>query len=116
MLPKNFRLKNKKDFDRVHKLGKFYRDKFIALKVKPNKLPDTRIGIIVGTKISKKAVMRNKIKRRIRAGLIEIIDKIKPGFDIVIMVRPEIIEKEYQEIFLSLKKLFSLAHLIDKNG
>lgn len=94
----------KKDFDNIFKKGKAIPGKFIFLKVLKNNLDNNQFGIIVSTKISKKAVIRNKIKRQLR----EIIKQtnIKIGFDIVIVTKPEIVNKNYQEIKNELEDLF----------
>lgn len=112
MLPKPNRLKKKKDFDQVHQRGRFYRGRFAAIKVLKNDLPETRIGIIVSTKVSKKAVVRNQVKRRIRAVILEFMENLEAGYDVVVLVRPEIATKDYQEIKLAIRNLFQDAKLI----
>ncbi len=94
----------KKEFEAVFKKGKTKAGKLVFLKILKNNLDNNRFGIIVSKKISKKAVIRNKIKRRLR----EIIKQahIKSGFDIVIITKPEIIDKNYQEIKNDFENLF----------
>lgn len=86
-------LKKKKDFNKAYK-GKTIAGKLIFLKAQKNNLDVSRFGFVVSSKISKKAVIRNKIKRRLR----EVVKDFKKGFDIIIIVKPEIINKTYQEI------------------
>lgn len=95
-----------KDFDNVFKKGKTIANKFVFLKVVKNNLDITRFGWIVSTKISKKAVIRNKIKRQLREISRENLSNIKPGFDIAIVVKPKILDKSYQEIKHELENLF----------
>lgn len=59
---------------------------------------ESRFGFIVGSNISKKAVSRNLIKRRLRTVIEKNLPIIKKGFDIIVITRPQIIEKNYQEI------------------
>lgn len=94
MLPKKNKLKKKTDFKKVFDKGKYYGSSFISLKALKNDLEYSRFGVIVGSKISKKAVERNKIKRRIENS----IKETKKNIDIVIMVKPEILKKTYKEI------------------
>lgn len=116
MLPKKYRLKNKRDFDKVHRGGKFYQNKYTALKLIKNNLPESRIGIIVSTKVSKKAVVRNKVKRIIRASILGFLTKVAAGYDVVIMVRPEIARYDFAAIDAVIKELFYKAKLItDQN-
>jgi len=96
MLPRKNKLKKKTDFKKVFDKGKYYGSSFISLKAFENDLDYSRFGVIVGSKISKKAVDRNKIKRRIENSIS--LENIKAGQDIVIMVKPLILEKTFAEI------------------
>lgn len=88
MLPKENRLPGHA-FALVKKEGSTLRSKNLTLKVLGERGEGpSRIGIIVSTKVSKKAVVRNKIKRRIRESVLKMLPKIKNGFDIVLIVRP----------------------------
>jgi ribonuclease P protein component len=107
MLKKENRLTQKKDFDRVFKKGRGIKSNSLFLKILENNKECTRIGIIVSKKVSKKAVERNKIKRRIR----EIIRKIDfcKGFDIILITYPNIKEKDFKGISEEINYLFKKA-------
>ncbi len=114
MLSRKYKLKKDNDFKKVFKQGKNYQQEFIKIKVLKNNLTISRFGFIVGLKISKKAIQRNEIKRRLEE-IVRLklpISSLKPGFDIVVMVGPEIIEKNYQEIEKTLINLFKKAKLL----
>ena len=98
MLAKKNRLTKDRDFDLVFKKGRTIDGKFVFFKLGKNDLQISRFGFIIGKKISKKAAVRNKIKRMLREIIKEKMEKIKPGFDIIVGVRPSIIEKDYQDI------------------
>ena len=98
MFKKNNRLSKNKDFDNVFKLGRGMFLGFLGLKVLKNSLKINRFGVLVGTKVSKKAVDRNKIKRRLREAFRKISDNIISGHDIVITVSPAILNKDYIDI------------------
>lgn len=93
MLPFKNRLTRKKDHEKVQKLGNFISLNNIAIKVLENDLKETRVGIIVGLKYSKKAVERNQVKRIIREIIQPEIKKMKKGVDVVIMARKREEEK-----------------------
>ncbi|MCK4553470.1 ribonuclease P protein component [Candidatus Parcubacteria bacterium] len=109
MLNKINRLTKDKDFDNIFKNGKSSYDKLIGVKAIQNQLGNSRFGILVSAKVSKKAVERNKIKRQIREIIKLQLNKIKLGYDVVIITLPAILGKSYQEIERSvishLKKL-----------
>jgi len=98
MLNKNNRISRNKDFDRVFKLGRSFYGKIIGLKAVDNNASFTRLGILISTKVSKKAVVRNRFKRQIRRIIQEQLANIKEGKDIIIIVFPEILDKKFQEI------------------
>jgi ribonuclease P protein component len=107
MLPQENRLKKKKDFEKVFKMGKGYREDFLFLKTTKNNLKESRFGFIVSKKISNKAVIRNKIKRRLRAIIQKKIPRMKKGMDIVIVTLPGIEDKSFQEIEKNVNKIFA---------
>jgi len=98
MLPKENRLKKKKDFKEVFKKGKGFRKDFLFLKIKNNSFKKIRFGFIVSREISKKAVIRNKIKRRLREIIKKELSKIKPGIDGVLIAKKGIEKKDFLEI------------------
>ncbi|OGZ20456.1 MAG: ribonuclease P protein component [Candidatus Nealsonbacteria bacterium RIFCSPHIGHO2_01_FULL_43_31] len=85
MLPKINRLKKKKDFEHVLKQGRGLKDGFLSLKFAQNGRDSTRFGFVVGRKVSSKAVIRNKIKRRLRELARVRLGEIKKGFDVVVV-------------------------------
>ena len=103
MLPKENRLKKKKDFEKLFEEGKSFREKFLALKINKNSLNNNRFGFIVSKKVSKKAVMRNKIKRQLREIVRKEIDNYQKGFDIAIIALPGIESKSFEEMSQALE-------------
>jgi ribonuclease P protein component len=98
MLPKVNLLRKEKDFEAVFKNNRSYYGSCIGIKVKRVTDETSRFGFLVGGKISKKAVERNLIKRRIKAVVKDNLANIKEGFDIVILTMPPILTKEYGDI------------------
>lgn len=69
MLPKRFRLKNRKAFDATYKQRKIAGNRLLTVycgKKKADETQQTKIGFVVSKKFHKRAVKRNKIKRLIR--------------------------------------------------
>lgn len=111
MLKKENRLTKKKDFDNVFKKGRGIRANSLFLKTIENNKEHTRIGIIVSKKVSKKAPVRNKVKRRIREILRNM--NFKQGFDIIIITHPKIKEKNFGEIKKEINYLFKKSKCLD---
>ncbi|MDP3991166.1 MAG: ribonuclease P protein component [Candidatus Nealsonbacteria bacterium] len=113
MLSKPNRLKKKKDFERVFKLGKTFKEDFLFFKIAKNHLSPTRFGFVVGKKVSKKAVVRNKIKRILGEIIRRNITKIKNGFDVVVSVDGRIKTKDQKSIEEVISKLIKKAKIIN---
>jgi len=98
MLKKENRISLNKDFDRVFKTGQSFYGKVFGLKAAKNKLAIDRFGILISTKISKKAVIRNRFKRQLREIIREELPKLAGGHDIVLIVLPLILDKKFEEL------------------
>lgn len=110
MLAQANRLKKKKDFENVFKNGKGFKENLLYLKVVKNNLDCSRIGFVVGKNFSKKAVERNRIKRRLR----EIVQEKKIGknLDLIIVVMPKCPDG-FEELRETVQKLFKKAKIYD---
>ena len=98
MLPKINRLTKKKDFDVVFKDGEGMKNGFLAFKILKNNLKESRFGFIVSKKVSSKATIRNKVKRRLRDAVHTLLKEVKKPADVVIVSLPGIEEKDFLEI------------------
>jgi ribonuclease P protein component len=111
VLPKENRLKTKKDFESVLKSKHGLRLDPLFLKWKKNN-SKKRFGFLVSKKISKKATIRNKIKRQLRVLVAQKIKEIKEGFDIVLIALPTVKEKKFPELKETLEELFKEAKIL----
>lgn len=105
------RLKRKKDIDRVHRSKTGVFDSVSGIKWTENQLNVSRFVIAAGTKVSKKAVLRNKLKRQYREHLKELLPTIKPGVDIMIILSKGALELSFEDQFTRLKEVFSKSKL-----
>ncbi len=105
MLSSENRLRKKSDINKVFRGGKTIAGRLILIRVARNESKNNRFTTVVSLKVSKKAVKRNKIKRQIR----EIIKGIElaPGFDFVVIAKPQICERSFQEIKQDLNEIFN---------
>ncbi len=119
-LRKIHRLKHWRDFRSVYKKGINCHSPHLILralssvkKKQPLPIHPSRIGISISTKVSKKAVKRNRIKRQIRGAIAEILPKMAEGWDIVIVVKPSAIECKYEHFLRELEQLLIEAKIIN---
>lgn len=103
MIVKN-RIKKHAEFQEVIENGQVIRANSFTFYVLENKLGYTRIGISVPKKAGV-AVVRNKIKRQIRACIAQSTDYSK-SLDLVMIVRKSYDVKNFSEIKTEIQNLF----------
>jgi ribonuclease P protein component len=108
MLPKENRLKKKKDFENIFKNGKTFRSKNITVKYLFNEIEDNKIGFVVSKKFSKKATERNKVKRRLREIVRKNKKQIKKGVDIILIALPSLKGLTFEEIEKEIKNILEI--------
>lgn len=111
MLPLENRLKKEKEFEAVFKGGRTLKGKNVFLRYLINGTDKTKVGFVVSKKISKLAVERNKIKRRMREIVRLKKKEIKDGLSIIIISLPQIKSEGYKEIKEDLESLLSKQEL-----
>ena len=112
MLPKTNRLQKKKDIDRVFQQGKGAKEDFLILKTNKNNLKESRFCFIVSNKVSNKATLRNKIKRRLRELIQKRLKLIQPGTDNILIALSGLENKDFWEMEEIIDVLFKKAKLI----
>ena len=117
-LPKAHRLKDRQDYRAVYQHGiRYYSPHLvsIALAVRSDEglPPATKFGISIAKKVSKKAVVRNRIKRQLKSAIGANIQRVLPGWKIVIVVKPTAIECKYEHFLRELEQLLNRAKIIN---
>lgn len=108
---KKYRLKGK-EFEKTLKEGKSFREDFLILKKRKNNLSQIRIGFLISKKLSKKAIQRNKIKRRLRELIRKKLGKIQEDQDIIFIALPGLEKRDFRELGNIIDKIFLKANLI----
>jgi len=71
-----------------------------------------QFGISISRKVSKRAVVRNRIKRRIKAILRQQLPNISESWQIVIVVRPAAVECSFDEFLRELEYLLKKLEIV----
>nr|WP_211176202.1 ribonuclease P protein component [Brasilonema sp. UFV-L1] len=76
--------------------------------------PPAQIGISISTKVSKRAVVRNRLKRQIAAAFYQLLPKISPGWRLVVIVKPTAdIKCVTQQFLQELEQLLEQAEVFN---
>ncbi|MCO7175270.1 ribonuclease P protein component [Sporolactobacillus kofuensis] len=106
------RLKKNQDFQVVFKDGKSFANRQFVVYVlnQPNQ-PYSRLGLSVSKKMGN-AVMRNHIKRYIKAIFREFSDRLEVGNDYIIISRKPVSTMSHVEMQKSLEHVLKKAHVL----
>ena len=107
-MKKTVSIKRNNDFRSIYKRGKSSVSPVLAVYARKNKLNSNRLGITVSTKVGC-AVVRNRVRRRIREAYRRNEGCFITGRDIVVVARVRAASSTYHEIE---KNLLSIAEAL----
>ena len=84
----------------------------LVVRVRRTGLEETRFGLSTGRKLGG-AVVRNKVRRRIREALRVMAPSFQPGWDVLIIARPPVIGAEYQTLAGTLENLLRRGGVLE---
>ncbi len=97
-------LKKRADFLLLGKEGKKWVSHGMIIQMRPNGLDEIRVGYTVSKRVNKSAVVRNRIKRRLRAVIAEIMPEYARGScDYVLIGRKDTATRSYELLRKDLK-------------
>ncbi len=105
-MKKSNRILKNRDFTKIIKNGQKYHTPTLSFYWQKNQDNNFRIGITISKKVSKLAVVRNKIKRQLSAILQNQYNEDRK-LDIVIIVKPNSIENTFEEFEKEIKKFIN---------
>lgn len=113
MLPPQRRLRKAKDFQKVYLSGKIVSGRFFVLRYCRSNNVNARIGFAVGKKTGN-AVVRNRLKRRIREICRKYLCFFEKEYDIVINVRRQAVSASYGDLEKDFLKIIKIAGLYNE--
>ncbi len=108
-------IKENRLFQRLYSRGKSAASSSLVLYVRRNGQRGNRLGITVSTKVGK-AVVRNRVRRRLREIYRLNEDGLVSGSDVVVVARTRAASSDYRQLERSFLKLADKLGLIKKEG
>ena len=99
-------------FRRLYQKGKSAANKYLVVYCRRNGSQENRIGYTVSAKLGH-AVVRNRVRRRLREIYRLNESRFKPGWDLVVVVRSRAVDAPYKKLegaYLSLAEKLELLH------
>lgn len=102
--PRQHRLRQKPEFDRVFERSQRSSDAFFSILARMNESGHARLGLAVSVKAAGNGVGRNRIKRLAREAFRQLPDK--PALDFVVTARPGVAKQTNPVLRASLDRHF----------
>lgn len=87
---------------------------YLVLYARPNRLQCNRVGITASKKLGK-AVVRNRVRRRLREVYRLNEEKFQPGWDIVVVARSRCINADFGKLTSAYLSLGEKAGILKRN-
>ena len=104
------RVASEADFRRVRSEGRSWAHPLLVLHARRTEAPHLRAGITVGKRVGG-AVLRNRVRRRVREHLRARLAGLTPGWDVVISARPPAAAASFDELGDAVDQLVRRARL-----
>ncbi|MGM9662867.1 MAG: ribonuclease P protein component [Oscillospiraceae bacterium] len=90
-------VKKNHEFRRMYRKGRSAVNSYLVLYCRPNAFGHNRLGVTVSAKLGK-AVVRNRVRRRLREIWRLNQGQMKQGYDMIVVARSRAVKGSYQEL------------------
>jgi ribonuclease P protein component len=104
-------LSSPQDFAALQERGAYRSHPLLATRVLRTAVGPTRFGLATGRALGS-AVIRNKVRRRLREALRSIGPSLRPGWDVLVIARPAILEADLPVITQTLRRLLARGGVV----
>ena len=108
-----WRLRPGGEFERVRQTGRSWPHRLLIVIVQPRAdepAARSRVAIAAGKRLGK-AVVRNRIKRRLREAIRQVYPQLASGYDLIVIARAPIIEAEVAQVTAALSEVLRRARI-----
>ncbi|OGL85943.1 ribonuclease P protein component [Candidatus Uhrbacteria bacterium RIFCSPLOWO2_02_FULL_48_12] len=111
MFPKKRRLRHRRDINFLLRRGRQINVPGLTLRFLPTANSYPRATVVAGVAVSKKATVRNRLKRQVRHLLASEIKLLNRGVDIMLTIRPPLLKLTKDERLAAVKEALRRARL-----
>ena len=115
MLNRINRLKKRYQFNYVYKSGEHFSGEHMVLYVVSSKTKNIKVGLAVTKKVGH-AVVRNKIRRRLREIIKKQVPNLNQNNNIIVVARDNISSASFEKLSNEFLKLIKKADLINEES
>lgn len=114
-MEKTYRLRKSEQFQKVRDEGRSWANRWLVLCALRNDLTHSRFGFTASRRIGS-AVVRNRVRRRMREAVRLRREALAPGWDLVFIARSTLKEATFREVDRAVEQLLRRARLLLVSG
>ncbi|HEU4572309.1 MAG TPA: ribonuclease P protein component [Candidatus Limnocylindrales bacterium] len=99
------------DFQALQRDGAMRSNQLMTVRVRRTDLDTTRFGLSTGRRLGG-AVVRNRVRRRLREALRAMAPSFQPGWDVLIIARPALADADYEALVRGVRRLLERAGVV----
>jgi ribonuclease P protein component len=97
-------LSSPRDFAALMERGRTRSDPLLATRVLRTDLGATRLGLATSRALGS-SVVRNRLRRRLREAMRMLASELRPGWDVLIIARPGLVQADHRTLVEALTRL-----------
>ena len=110
--PRLVMISRPRDFEALQREGSIRSHPLLHARFRRTGLPETRFGLSTGRRLGG-AVVRNRVRRRIREALRVMAPSYQPGWDVLIICRPAVVAADHDALVGAVRRLLTRGGVIE---
>jgi ribonuclease P protein component len=107
-------LTHPRDFATIQRTGKTRSNDLLLARFARTGLDETRFGLATGRNLGT-AVVRNRVRRRLREALRAMAPSFQPGWDVLIIARPALVATDSKTLVGALKRILRRGGVLGRS-
>lgn len=112
MLPRSRRVRLTADIQTVYSKGVKSYHSLLRISALPTTQAHSRATVVVSKRVHGNAVVRNRIKRRVRAALQRLLPNMRASYDIVVVAQAKAAQADAAQLGLAVEQLLHRLRIL----